>query len=105
MEKIATVYTINTQRIVMKSEVVNLRLTEEQKQAIDYAASQAGVSRTEFMVQASVQRAHENRYDQVLFTLPREDFDYLMTNARSPRSGSKQQVVDRLKQVELPWEK
>lgn len=106
---IDTVYTINTQRLSIgldvKSEVVNLRLTKEQKASIDYAATQAGISRTDFMVLAAVERAMDARYDQVRFVLPREDFDYLKEQVRSGRTKSQDDAIDRMNQVKLPWEK
>ncbi len=89
----------------MKSEVVNLRLTAEQKASIDYAAKQAGISRTEFMVLASIERAMDARYDQVRFTLPREDFDYLMDQVSAGRSDAQSEAIERMNQVKLPWEK
>jgi len=89
----------------MKSEVVNLRLTAEQKASIDYAATQAGISRTEFMVLAAIERAMDARYDQVRFTLPREDFDYLLDNVSGGRTEAQTEAIERMNQVKLPWEK
>jgi uncharacterized protein (DUF1778 family) len=89
----------------VKSEVVNLRLTAEQKASIDYAAKQAGISRTEFMVLASIERSMDARYDQVRFTLPREDFDYLMDQVSAGRSDAQSEAIERMNQVKLPWEK
>lgn len=103
-----SVYTINTQMLgeaEMKSETVNLRLTLNQKAAIDYAATQAGVSRTDFVVMAAVERAMDDRFDQVRFTLPKEDFNYLM-DALSAGIGEDQlQAVEKMRSVKLPWEK
>jgi uncharacterized protein (DUF1778 family) len=89
----------------MKSEVVNLRLTAEQKASIDYAATQAGISRTEFMVLAAIERAMDARYDQVRFTLPREDFDYLLDSVSDGRTEAQSEAIERMNQVKLPWEK
>jgi uncharacterized protein (DUF1778 family) len=106
---IDTVYTFDIQTSsignTLKTEVVNLRLTKEQKASIDYAAAQAGISRTDFMVLAAVERAMDARYDQVRFVLPREDFDYLKEQVRSGRSKSQDDAIDRMNQVKLPWEK
>jgi uncharacterized protein (DUF1778 family) len=105
---IDTVYTLDTQTLCIgrdvKSEVVNLRLTKEQKASIDYAATQAGISRTDFMVLAAVERAMDARYDQVRFVLPREDFDYLKGQIRSGRTKSQNDAIERMSQVRLPWE-
>ena len=89
----------------MKSEVVNLRLTAEQKASIDYAAKQAGISRTEFMVLASIERAMDARYDQVRFTLPREDFDYLLDQVAAGRTGKQPDAIHRMHPVMPPWER
>ena len=89
----------------MKSEIVNLRLTQEQKAAIDYAAKQAGTTRTEFMVMAAVERAMDERYDGVRFTLPKEDFNYLMDQLSDGVTPNQLTAVERMRSVKLPWEK
>jgi uncharacterized protein (DUF1778 family) len=89
----------------MKSEIVNLRLTQEQKAAIDYAAKQAGITRTEFMVMAAVERAMDERYDGVRFTLPREDFNYLMDQLSDDISPNQLAEAEKMRSVKLPWEK
>jgi hypothetical protein len=45
------------------------------------------------------------RYDQVRFTLPREDFDYLMDQVSAGRSDAQSEAIERMNQVKLPWEK
>lgn len=105
---VETVYTINTQthgEAGMKSETVNLRLTADQKAAIDYAAKQAAVSRTEFMVMAAVERAMDDRFDQVRFTLPKEDFNYLMDQLSGDLGQDQLEAVEKMRGVKLPWEK
>lgn len=105
---IDNVYTLNTQSSMgthMKSEIVNLRLTQEQKAAIDYAAKHAGVTRTEFMVMAAVERAMDDRYDGVRFTLPREDFNYLMDQLSDGVTQNQLTEVEKMRSVKLPWEK
>lgn len=89
----------------MKSEIVNLRLTQEQKAAIDYAAKQAGITRTEFMVMAAVERAMDDRYDGVRFTLPKDDFNYLMDQLSDGVSPNQLTEVEKMRSVKLPWEK
>ena len=106
---IASVYTINTQTrplgIELKTEVVNLRLTPDQKSSIDYAAKQAGMSRTDFMVLAAVERAMDARYDQVRFVLPKEDFEYLREQVARGRTQEQEDAITRMNEVKLPWEK
>lgn len=105
---VETVYTTNTQSFVevgMKSETVNLRLTPDQKSAIDYAAKQAGISRTEFMVMAAVERAMDDRFDQVRFILPKEDFNYLMDQLTEDIGQDQLRAVEKMRSVKLPWEK
>lgn len=87
----------------MKTEVVNLRLTESQKAAIDYAAGLANQTRTEYMVRAALDKAENDRYDQVRFVLPKQDFDYLRNQVSN--TGSEIVALDGLLAVELPWEK
>jgi uncharacterized protein (DUF1778 family) len=89
----------------MKSEIVNLRLTQEQKAAIDYAAKLAGITRTEFMVMAAVERAMDERYDGVRFTLPKEDFNYLMDQLSDGVTPNQLTEVEKMRSVKLPWEK
>jgi uncharacterized protein (DUF1778 family) len=57
------------------------------------------------MVLASIERAMDARYDQVRFTLPREDFDYLMDQVSAGRSDAQSEAIERMNQVKLPWEK
>jgi uncharacterized protein (DUF1778 family) len=90
---------------LMKSEIVNLRLTQEQKAAIDYAAKLAGITRTEFMVMAAVERAMDERYDGVRFTLPKEDFNYLMDQLSDGVTPNQLTEVEKMRSVKLPWEK
>ena len=106
---VESVYTTDTQNPSigqsMKSEAINLRLTPEQKASIDYAAKQAGISRTEFMVMASVERAMDDRFDQVRFTLPKDDFNYLMDQLSDDPSPNQLDAVEKMRGVRLPWEK
>lgn len=89
----------------MKSEIVNLRLTQDQKAAIDYAAKQAGITRTEFMVMAAVERAMDERYDGVRFTLPKDDFNYLMDQLSDGVTPNQLTEIEKMRSVKLPWEK
>jgi uncharacterized protein (DUF1778 family) len=105
---IDTVYTTTTQTRgveAVKSEIVNLRLTQEQKAAIDYAAKHSGVSRTEFMVQASFERAVNLRYDQYRLTLPKEEFESLVKDLETDISEEQKLALAELEAVKLPWEK
>lgn len=90
---------------LMKSEIVNLRLTQDQKAAIDYAAKQAGITRTEFMVMAAVERAMDERYDGVRFTLPKDDFNYLMDQLSDGVTRNQLTEIEKMRSVKLPWEK
>ena len=89
----------------MKTEIINLRLTQEQKAAIDYAAKHSGVSRTEFMVQASFEKAVNFRYDQYRLTLPKEEFAELLKELDAAISEEQKLALAKLEAVKLPWEK
>jgi uncharacterized protein (DUF1778 family) len=105
---IDTVYTTTTQlREVgaVKTEIINLRLTQEQKAAIDYAAKHSGVSRTEFMVQTAFEKAVNFRYDQYRLTLPREEFAALAKELAEDHSEEQRLALEKLEAVKLPWEK
>lgn len=84
----------------MKSEAINLRLSEEQKAAIDYAAKELGLSRTEYMVQCAMERAADLRYDKVRFELPKQDFDYLLNQIE--HTESEVEKVKKLAGIRLP---
>ena len=105
---VATVYTTTTQNRgveAVKTEIINLRLTQEQKAAIDYAAKHSGVSRTEFMVQASFEKAVNFRYDQYRLTLPKEEFAELLKELDADISDEQKLALAKLEAVKLPWEK
>ena len=53
------------------AETINFRVPKAQKALIDQAASALGQKRTEFMLEALSERAHEVLADQTVFQLDR----------------------------------
>ena len=73
-----------------KPERLAMRLTAEQKAAIESAASVLGQSITEFAVQTAVERAHEVLADQRVFYLPADqvaEFDARLNAPVAPNPG------------------
>jgi len=52
-----------------RDQVLQLRATAEQRQLIDQAAAAEGISRTEFMLRSSQERARDVLLDRTLFSL------------------------------------
>jgi uncharacterized protein (DUF1778 family) len=67
--------------VVTKDERAAVRMTSRQKHTIDSAASVTGQSFTDFMVQASMQRAHEVLADQRVFHVEPERWNELLDMA------------------------
>jgi uncharacterized protein (DUF1778 family) len=58
----------------MRAAAINLRALPEQRDLIDHAANLLGKNRSDFMLEASCERAQAVLLDQVFFSLNTEQF-------------------------------
>ena len=65
-------------------EKINIRVDPEKLDIIDKAVKVEGTSRTEFMTQASYQRAEEVLLDRKIVYLDQVDIDYINTSDSQP---------------------
>ena len=68
----------------MKDERAAVRMSARQRHTIDSAANISGQSLTDFMVQASMERALDVLADQRVFHVPADRWDELMDMAVAP---------------------
>ncbi len=85
----------------MKAAAINIRVLPEQRDLIDQAAEVLGKNRSDFMLEASCERAQQVLLDQVFFTLDNEklqQFTALLDGPLVSNAG-----LERLMAVEEPW--
>jgi uncharacterized protein (DUF1778 family) len=85
------------------SAVINLRTPLAQRELIDRAARLQGKSRTEFMLEASRDKAEQVLLDQTMFTVTAKQFkafEALMSKPLAQNAGLK-----RLLAKPAPWDK
>jgi uncharacterized protein (DUF1778 family) len=85
------------------SAVINLRTPLAQRELIDRAARLQGKSRTDFMLEASRDRAEQVLLDQTMFTVTAKQFkafEALMNKPLAQNAGLK-----RLLAKPAPWDK
>jgi len=85
------------------STVINLRTPVSQRELIDRAARLQGKSRTDFMLEASREKAEQVLLDQTLFTVSAKQykaFEALMNAPLSRNAGLKRLLAKR-----APWDK
>ena len=85
------------------STVINLRAPASQRELIDRAAQLQGKSRTEFMLEASREKAQQVLLDQTLFTVTPKQYKAFVALMDAPLS--KNVVLQRLLAKRSPWEK
>lgn len=83
--------------------VINLRAPPAQRQLIDRAARLQGKSRTEFMLDASREKADQVLLDQLLFTLDAKQYKAFVALLDKPLSDNT--ALKRLLAKRAPWEK
>lgn len=83
--------------------MVNLRTPPAQRELIDRAARLQGKTRTEFMLEASRERAEQVLLDQTLFQVTPKQFAAFMTALNEPLSSNA--ALKRLLAEPAPWEK
>lgn len=85
------------------STVINLRTPPAQRELIDRAARSQGKSRTEFMLEASREKAEQVLLDQTLFAVNAKQYKAFVTLMDAPlleNAALKQLLAQR-----APWEK
>ena len=85
------------------SSVINLRTQPEQRELIDRAARLQAKSRTEFMLEASREKAEQVLLDQVLFTAGPKQFKAFVALMDAPLKDNP--ALQRLLAKRAPWEK
>ena len=83
--------------------VINLRTPPDQRELIDRAARLQGKSRTDFMLEASREKAQQVLLDQVMFTLSAGQYKEFEALMDAPLAGNV--AVKRLLARRSPWEK
>ena len=85
------------------STVINLRTPVSQRELIDRAARLQGKSRTDFMLEASREKAEQVLLDQTLFTVTAKQykaFEALMNAPLAKNAGLKRLLAKR-----APWDR
>jgi uncharacterized protein (DUF1778 family) len=85
------------------STVINLRTPSAQRELIDRAARLQGKSRTEFMLEASREKAQQVLLDQTLFSVTPKQYKAFAALMNAPLANSA--ALQRLLVKRSPWEK
>jgi uncharacterized protein (DUF1778 family) len=85
------------------ASVINLRAPTSQRELIDRAAQLQGKSRTEFMLEASREKAQQVLLDQTLFVLTPKQYKAFVAMLDAPLA--KNAALQRLLATKAPWEK
>lgn len=84
------------------SSVINLRTTVAQRELIDRAAQLQGKSRTEFMLEASREKAQQVLLDQTMFSVTAKQYKAFLAVMEAPLADSA--ALQRLLARRSPWE-
>lgn len=85
------------------STVINLRTPASQRELIDRAAQLQGKSRTEFMLEASREKAQQVLLDQTLFSVTPKQYKAFIALMDAPLG--KNDALQRLLTRRSPWER
>lgn len=85
-----------------KEERISLRVDSKTKSLLETAAAARQQSVTEFMLENSMQAAHDAILDRNLFVLEGEDFDTLVERLSDVEENRKR--FERLNSIARPWE-
>ena len=89
---------------MIRDQVLQLRVSAEQRQMIDQAAAAEGISRTEFILRSCQARARDVLVDRTLFSLTPEQTTALLADVEDPRAVSQDQAsIERLLAIPQPW--
>ncbi|HXW19667.1 MAG TPA: DUF1778 domain-containing protein [Roseiarcus sp.] len=86
-----------------RNENINLRIAAQTKKLIDTAASTAGQTRTEFMVEAARTKAIDVLLDQRFFFLSGKDATSFLSALDNPPKANER--LKKLLKTHAPWEK
>ena len=87
----------------IRETVINLRASAAQRALIDKAAQAQGKSRTDFMLEASSEKAKQVLLDRTVFTLDAKYFQRFATLLDAPVKANK--ALNRLLGKAAPWER
>jgi uncharacterized protein (DUF1778 family) len=85
------------------TEVINLRISPEQKSLIDSAAQIAGKSRSAFILENTLRCAEEMILDRTRFSLDASQWEQVSAALDAPLSGEQMEDLRRLFEVKAPW--
>jgi uncharacterized protein (DUF1778 family) len=85
------------------SAVINLRASPAQRELIDRAARLQGKSRTDFMLEASREKAEQVLLDQTFFAVDAKQYQAFMALMDAPLADNA--ALQRLLAKPSPWEK
>lgn len=85
------------------STVINLRTPPAQRELIDRAARLQGKSRTDFMLEASREKAEQVLLDQTLFTVTSKQYKAFVALMDAPLT--KNPALKRLLANRAPWDR
>lgn len=86
-----------------RSETINLRASQKQKELIDLAAEALGKSRSDFMLEAVCREAETVLLDRRYFALSQDAFKRFTTMLDNPPANNPK--LQRLLRARAPWEK
>lgn len=85
------------------STVINLRTAPAQRELIDRAARLQGKSRTDFMLEASREKAEQVLLDQAMFTVSATQYKAFLALMDAPLAEN--EGLKRLLAKRAPWDK
>ena len=89
--------------VTTREFTINLRARKPQRDLIDRAARSQGKSRTEFMLDAACEKAHETLVDQTVFLLDQRRFKRFRELLDRPVARNK--ALAELLASAAPWDK
>jgi len=88
---------------MLATEVINLRISPEQKSLIDYAAQVAGKSRSAFILENTLRCAEEMILDRTRFTLDAAQWEQVSAALDTPLSDEQTEGLRKLFGAKAPW--
>ena len=89
--------------VAIRETVINLRASTAQRALIDKAAQAQGKSRTDFMLEASSEKAKQVLLDRTVFTLDAKYYRRFAALLDAPVKANK--ALNRLLSKAAPWER
>jgi uncharacterized protein (DUF1778 family) len=87
---------------VNKDATINVRAQASQRDLIDRAATVAGKSRSEFMLESACEKARDIILDQIFFQLDSEQYEKFLEVLDRPCDGD--QALRNLLETKAPWD-